>query len=277
MNDERPYKNQSVKNLEQIFKSHNFNKKVLRALNAELKQRTTKSAQLLRGRIQAQLVEIRNREQFWRNKDAKEKAKKKIVNAKQHKEKTKLDSASILKNPIQHPKHEQGTLFDTADITHENGEQIQIIKSSEKIETNSNSHVVESKEVKQHEQILASQHTRRRYIFLATIFFIVSICIGLFIFYNMQKSSEQKNINNPYISLLNRGLSHNDVRFVLGPILLESGIDDSKIRIYFARYDPEFAKKHNIDGTGMDGTKEIDNIILHRIGTYEEQVKALLN
>ena len=79
MNDERPYKDESVKNLEQIFKAHNFNKKVLRALNAELRQRTTKSAKLLRGRVQAQLVEIRNREQFWRNKDTKDKTEKRNV------------------------------------------------------------------------------------------------------------------------------------------------------------------------------------------------------
>lgn len=112
LKNERPYARESTKKLEQIFNTHDFNKKVLRALSAELKTRTTKNAKLLQGRVQAQLIEIRNREQFWRNKDTKAKAEKKT------KPQERKPESSLLTNPVQPAKQEQANLLDPSPIPH---------------------------------------------------------------------------------------------------------------------------------------------------------------
>lgn len=112
LKNERPYARESVKKLEQIFNTHEFNKKVLRVLSAELKTRTTKNAKLLRGKVQAQLIEIRNREQFWRDKDAKAKAEKKT------KPQVRKPESNLLTSPVQPAKQEQASLLNSSPTPH---------------------------------------------------------------------------------------------------------------------------------------------------------------
>lgn len=66
MSQTRPYKSDSVKNLEQTFKDYEFNKKVLSSMRAELLLRSTKSAKSLLDRVDRQLAEIARRDSFCR-------------------------------------------------------------------------------------------------------------------------------------------------------------------------------------------------------------------
>ena len=66
MSQVRPYKSASVKSLEQTFKDHEFNKKVLSSMRAELLLRSTKSARSLLERVDRQLAEIARRDNFSR-------------------------------------------------------------------------------------------------------------------------------------------------------------------------------------------------------------------
>lgn len=64
MNQVRPYMRESVKSLEKVFSDYAFNKKVLTAVRAELKLRTTKSAAALLLKVQRRLEEIEKRDRF---------------------------------------------------------------------------------------------------------------------------------------------------------------------------------------------------------------------
>lgn len=64
MNQVRPYMRESVKSLEKVFSDYAFNKKVLTAVRAELKLRTTKSAVALLLKVQKRLEEIEKRDRF---------------------------------------------------------------------------------------------------------------------------------------------------------------------------------------------------------------------
>lgn len=64
MDQDRPYKSASVKNLEQTFKDYRFNRKVLSAMRAELSLRSTKSARALLDVVDGQLAEITRRDNF---------------------------------------------------------------------------------------------------------------------------------------------------------------------------------------------------------------------
>lgn len=64
MNQVRPYMRESVKSLEKVFSDYAFNKKVLTAVRAELKLRTTKSAAALLLKVQQRLEEIEKRDRF---------------------------------------------------------------------------------------------------------------------------------------------------------------------------------------------------------------------
>lgn len=66
MSQARPYKSDSVKNLEQTFKDYEFNKKVLSLMRAELLLRNTKSAKSLLDRVDRQLAEIARRDSLSR-------------------------------------------------------------------------------------------------------------------------------------------------------------------------------------------------------------------
>lgn len=62
---------ESIKSLEKVFSDYAFNKKVLTAVRAELKLRTTKSAAALLQKVQQRLEEIEKRDRFGRGKPVK--------------------------------------------------------------------------------------------------------------------------------------------------------------------------------------------------------------
>lgn len=277
---ERPYQRESIKNLEQIFKAHDFNKKVLRALNVELRQRTTKNAELLRGRVLAQLVEIRNREQFWRNKDVKNKTEKKVKpqRGQQAKPQTETPQKLILTNPVQPVKQEQATLPEKAKSKLAAPEPVNLDAC---VKAESLRHV--------HPPLTHVASKRRWQIGLA-----VSVLIGIGLFFlwqggvsnphlvatpasNVEKTIIEKMIaedaakklagepvayqEGPYGILRVRGLSDAQIREFMRPLLLRSGFSSQQVGEYFRIFDPLYIEDKDPDVLAREHWKMIENIL----------------
>lgn len=241
-NEERPYKRHSVKSLEEVFSAYAFNMKVLRALNTELEERSTKSAKRLQGKVQARITEIKNREPFWRNR-GKEKKQQLPSNR------------PLTPSPQPVPEPPAPTVGRaTADR-----------------------HPTEPPIIPPVQEPTAAspQQGVSGTWFLFVVLLLSLILAGLF--FSQRYEIFQQKTEDPYLSLLSRGLSHDDVRFVLRPILIDSGIEETRIHIYFAKHDKDYALRHNIKTIDEYLIKDMGASLSSRIKDYEKQIKSLLD